>query len=405
MFVIVSAQMQQVRAYDVTSQIEEQFMVQLSSVTSWCWLKLLLDQWLLIRLTALAAAMNGLFALGVVIAVHASPESIDAVLVGTAMAQIVMLTQDSRFAVRSLTVAEAKLNAVDRLQEYADTLPQEAPASCPKFDSSLPALLPAASNAGVSYWPAAEIIAEDVTVRYRVDLPPALDAVSFRAPAGSFVGVCGRTGSGKSTLGLALFRLVEPSSGRFLMGGADIQKVGIRELRRRLACVPQDPVIYAGSLRHNLDPFGEFSDDVLCNALVRAQLGRLIGEHWADEKDCRELDVMLAEGGGDLSCGERQLLCLARALLRSACAIVLDEATSSVDSATDNAIQHLIENEFRGRSTVFAIAHRIATISRADLVLVLSATKLVEFGSPAELLRVDGGHYRALSDGSRGTHQ
>ncbi|KAH8049047.1 ATPase [Aureococcus anophagefferens] len=345
-----------IRAFAAADRLDDAFLDSLGALTSWCWLKLLLDQWLLIRLTSLSSLIVSAFALAVVLG------DVDPVLAGLALSQTVLLTQDSRFAVRFATLAEAKLNAVDRLLDYGDDLPQERGAVGAR-DGDLPA-----RGGG---WPAAALECVALRVRYRVDLNPALDGVSFAVPAGAFLGVCGRTGSGKSTLGLALFRLAEAEGGRVLLGGVDVATVGLDALRARLAAVPQDPQLFEGTLRSNVDPFGRFDDDAVAAALRKARCAFFDGD----------LDARVSEGGANLSCGERQLLCFARVLLRSACVVLLDEATSSIDADADAQVQAVIRAEIRGRSTMVVIAHRIKTIRHADLVLVLGDGRVAEFGA------------------------
>ncbi|KAH8070478.1 ATPase [Aureococcus anophagefferens] len=304
-----------IRAFAAADRLDDAFLDSLGALTSWCWLKLLLDQWLLIRLTSLSSLIVSAFALAVVLG------DVDPVLAGLALSQTVLLTQDSRFAVRFATLAEAKLNAVDRLLDYGDDLPQERGAVGAR-DGDLPAR-------GDGGWPAAALECVALRVRYRVDLNPALDGVSFAVPAGAFLGVCGRTGSGKSTLGLALFRLAEAEGGRVLLGGVDVATVGLDALRARLAAVPQDPQLFEGTLRSNVDPFGRFDDDAVAAALRKARCAFFDGD----------LDARVSEGGTNLSCGERQLLCYARVLLRSACVVLLGEATSSIDADADAQVR------------------------------------------------------------------
>ncbi len=269
------------------------------------------------------------------------------------------------------------------------------PTHPPTQPTEAPAVVP--GNRPLPAWPdRGALSVESLVVRYRPDLPPVLRGVTFAAAPAEKVGVAGRTGCGKSTLMAALFRLVEPASGRVVIDGIDVAGIGLRDLRSRLALVPQDPVIFSGSVRSNLDPFAAHAaagDAPLWRGLQRAGL-----EGWARGLD-GGLDARVAEGGGDLSAGQRQLLCLARALLRRARLLVLDEATSSVDPRTDAAIQTALATAFAD-CTVLTIAHRLHTIMGADRVLVLDAGRVAEHAPPAELLGRPGGAFRALVEES-----
>ena len=193
--------------------------------------------------------------------------------------------------------------------------------------------------------------------------------------------LCG-TGGGKSTLMTSLYRIVEPCGGRMIIDGIDVSQMGLTDLRSRLALVPQDPVIFSGTVRANLDPFDAVGGDAhIWQALQQAGMAETIRNMDSG------LDSHISEGGGNLSTGQRQLLCMARALLRKTKILVLDEATSNVDSSTDQLIQTTIRSAFQD-CTVMTIAHRLNTIIDSDRIMVLDAGKLVEFDSPAALLKV-----------------
>ncbi|RWW44687.1 hypothetical protein BHE74_00049525 [Ensete ventricosum] len=203
------------------------------------------------------------------------------------------------------------------------------------------------------------------------------------------VGVIGRTGSGKSTLIQALFRLVEPSSGRIVIDGIDISQIGLHDLRSRLSIIPQEPTLFQGTVRTNLDPLQQHPDSEIWEALYKCRLGDIV------KQDQRLLDAPVAEDGENWSVGQRQLVCLARVLLKRRRILVLDEATASVDTATDNFIQKTIREETSNCTTV-TVAHRIPTVIDSDLVLVLDEGKILEFNSPQDLLKDESSAFSKL---------
>jgi ATP-binding cassette subfamily C (CFTR/MRP) protein 1 len=220
-------------------------------------------------------------------------------------------------------------------------------------------------------------------MRYRADLAPAVNGLSFRIPAGHHVGVCGRTGAGKSSLSVAMFRMRELSSGSISVDGIDLSMLGLADVRSRaMFIVPQAAVLFSGSVRFNLDPFTEYTDAQCLAALERSRMLQYVNEVGG-------LHSMVEEGGSNFSQGQRQLLCLSRAVLREPRILVLDEATSSVDFETDKHIQAIIREVFRN-TTVIEIAHRLQSIMDCDQVMVLESGRLAEMDSPANLLRADG---------------
>uniref|UniRef100_A0A672J2V8 ATP-binding cassette, sub-family C (CFTR/MRP), member 6b, tandem duplicate 1 n=1 Tax=Salarias fasciatus TaxID=181472 RepID=A0A672J2V8_SALFA len=205
--------------------------------------------------------------------------------------------------------------------------------------------------------------------------------------AGLQVGIVGRTGAGKSSLALGIFRILEPANGRILIDGRDISQIGLHQLRSRISIIPQDPVLFSGSLRMNLDPFENCSDEDLWRALDLAHMKSFVSGL------PQKLDHECSEGGENLSLGQRQLLCLARALLRKSRILVLDEATAAVDLNTDQLIQSTIRTQFRD-CTVLTIAHRLHTILDYSRVMVMERGSVVEMDSPAQLLRLQGVFYQ-----------
>jgi len=262
------------------------------------------------------------------------------------------------------------MNAVERVHQYSETLAQEA-----SWDDNQ---VPVPED-----WPSqGKIELKDVKFRYRKDLEPVLHGLSAEINGMEKIGVAGRTGSGKSSLMLCLFRMYEIDSGTILVDDIDISRIGLHTLRRKLAIIPQDPIVFSGTIRDNLDPFAQHDDSTVWAALEQVQLGDMT-------KAMGGLLASVKEYGENLSAGQRQLLCIARAVLRKPKVLVMDEATSSVDSSTDTMIQNMVRTCFKDATTV-TIAHRLNTIMDCDRVMVLKDGNLVEFGSPNSLVNSGG---------------
>ena len=228
------------------------------------------------------------------------------------------------------------------------------------------------------------------STRYRPGLDLVLHDVSLDISAGEKIGIVGRTGAGKSTISLSLFRLIEPADGSIIIDGIDTSSIGLYDLRGRLTIIPQDPVLFSGSLRVNLDPLSEHSDELLWAALEAANL-----KEYVTTLDSG-LDSVVAEGGENLSVGQRQLVCLARALLRHSKVLVLDEATAAVDLETDSLIQATIRSHFAD-CTVITIAHRLNTILDSDRVVVMDSGRVIEFDKPSVLLQDPNSAFYSLA--------
>ncbi|RYP45761.1 hypothetical protein DL768_007937 [Monosporascus sp. mg162] len=316
----------------------------------------------------------------------------DPALAGFALAFALEFSDHVIWTIRHYASVEIEMNAAERIVEYTE-LPTE----------SLGGERPPAA------WPTeGRIEVEDLVVGYAADLPPVLRGLTFRVESGERVGVVGRTGAGKSSLTLALFRFLEARSGSIRVDGLDISGVRLRDLRSRLAIIPQDPVLFSGTVRSNLDPFDDHTDAELFDSLRRVHLigddedegeegqeGEGVPDNTNTNKKQRNtnpfasLDSPISEGGLNLSQGQRQLLCLARAIASRPRVMVLDEATSAVDMATDARIQRSIRDEFGssggGTTTLLVIAHRLSTIADFDRILVLADGRAAEFGTPREL--------------------
>ena len=230
-------------------------------------------------------------------------------------------------------------------------------------------------------WPKkGEIEFIDYSTQYRKDTKLILKDLNFKVNNSEKVGIVGRTGAGKSTITLSLFRIIEPVNGRILIDNLDISQIGLHDLRSKLSIIPQDAVLFTGSIRFNLDPFDKHSDDEIYESLEHA--------HLIDFVNTLEDGIQhkIAEGGENLSVGQRQLICLARALLRKSKILVLDEATASIDFATDELVQNTIRTEFKDCTTI-TIAHRLKTVLDSDKILVLDKGELREYDEPDRLLK------------------
>ncbi len=225
-----------------------------------------------------------------------------------------------------------------------------------------------------------------------------LNGLSVEIEAGEKVGICGRTGAGKSSLLLALFRLVEPTADSLIeIDGVDCLELGLKDLRTSLSIIPQEPVLFSGSLRFNLDPFGQKTEDEIWDVLRKCELYDFV--HSKEEK----LEFPVTEGGSNFSAGQKQLICIGRALLKQSKVLALDEATSSIDKHTDSLIQTLIRKEFKN-ITVLCIAHRLDTIVDYDKIMVLAKGKIVEYDSPQNLLKNENGDFYKMVNSDEHQH-
>jgi len=239
-------------------------------------------------------------------------------------------------------------------------------------------------------WPQeGKISFENVVASYRQGLPNVLNGINFKIHSGTTVGICGRTGSGKTTLAKCLFRLIEIAEGSIKIDGLDISNIELASLRSKITMIPQDPTLFAGPLRYSLDPANNYSDDQLWQALSDVDMKSHV------EGMENQLDSNIVEGGDNLSAGQRQLLCMARALLENPSILIMDEATSNIDGETDNIIQTMLKDRFKD-CTVLTIAHRIDTILWYDKVIVLDHGKVLEYDSPEVLSKKAGSEFKVL---------
>lgn len=349
---------------------------------------------------------------------------IDAGAAGLSLTYAVTFTENVLWLVRLYAESQQHMNSVERVKEYLE-VEQEAQRIVPE-------------RRPPPGWPlrgAVEFV--NYSTRYRPDLDRVLKDVSFKVEPGEKVGIVGRTGAGKSSLALALFRGLEAEQGQIIIDGIDISTIGLQDLRENITIVPQDPTLFTGTIRSNLDPFGLFSDEQIFEALRRVHLiggetsastsgsatpatphranspnvGFAEDHHPRDDNEGNEptalvenknlfknLDSPVAESGSNLSQGQRQLLCLARALLKRPRVLMMDEATASIDYATDNKIQETLR-ELRD-STIITIAHRLQTIIDYDKVLVLDRGRVVEFDHPWTLITREGSVFRGMCESS-----
>ncbi|XP_048004907.1 ATP-binding cassette sub-family C member 4-like [Leguminivora glycinivorella] len=298
--------------------------------------------------------------------------------VGLAITQAISLTGMFQWGMRQSTELENQMTSVERVDEYS------------KIESE-PPLVSEGSRKPPPSWPeAGRVEFRHMFLYYAPGEPPVLRDLTFTIHPREKVGIVGRTGAGKSSLINALFRLAT-IEGEIIIDGRETSALGLHELRSRISIIPQEPVLFSGTMRHNLDPFDEYPDHVLWRALEEVELKEAVMELAAG------LSSHMSEGGGNFSVGQRQLVCLARAVVRRNRLLVLDEATANVDPQTDALIQTTIRNKFAD-CTVLTIAHRLHTVMDSDKVLVMDAGQMVEFDHPHVLLGRPGGVLRGMVD-------
>ncbi|CUM57292.1 uncharacterized protein AC631_05781 [Debaryomyces fabryi] len=299
--------------------------------------------------------------------------------VGLLMSYILQIVGQLSFLLKTLTQVENEMNSVERICHYAFDLPEEAPYVITE-------------NSPPPSWPEkGQISFNHASMAYRPELPLVLKDLDVNIKPMEKIGVCGRTGAGKSSIMMALYRLVELNSGSVEIDGIDISTLGLNNLRSRLSIIPQDPILFSGTIRTNLDPFDEYTDTELWDALKRSGLideSKISSVQSQDPKseDLNKFHLFkqVQENGTNFSLGERQLIAFARALVKRTKILILDEATSSVDYETDNKIQKTILKEF-GTCTILCIAHRLKTIINYDRILVLEKGEVKEFDTPWNL--------------------
>ncbi|XP_069950148.1 ATP-binding cassette sub-family C member 4-like isoform X3 [Cherax quadricarinatus] len=296
--------------------------------------------------------------------------------IGLAISSAMLLSGMFQWGVRQSAEVENQMTSVERVMEYSHLEP-EAPLETDK--DKLP-------HAG---WPEHGIITfEDVSLQYNENDPPVLKNLNFCIKASEKIGIVGRTGAGKSSMLTSLFRLTEPT-GVIRIDSINIRELGLHDVRGNISIIPQDPTLFSGTMRKNLDPFTLYTDEELWKALEEVQLKDAVSDLEGG------LEAQMSEGGSNLSVGQRQLVCLARAILRHNKILVLDEATANVDPRTDGLIQQTIRSKFKD-CTVLTIAHRLHTIMDSDRVMVLQAGRVEEFDEPHVLLKTENSLFASL---------
>ncbi|KAI8065793.1 P-loop containing nucleoside triphosphate hydrolase protein [Gongronella butleri] len=397
-----------IRAFDATRRFLQEMIKRTDDNTRPYTMVWIVNRWVSVRYGIAGTAINGISAWLVLLNV----KNMDASQAGFFLSFILMFSDQMFWSMRRLVMLEMSFNAVERAVEFTD-MDQEAD----DFTVVPPPKWPEKGTIEI----------KDLKVRYDKDLDLILKGINASIRDGEKIGIVGKTGCGKSTLTLALFRFLQFDQGsKITIDGIDISQIPLHDLRSRLTIVPQDPILFSGDLRSNMDPFNDFTDDQILDAFYRVNLIRSSSNPSASNSRAASvveptnqnifynLQSPITEGGHNLSQGQRQLLCLARALLKRSKVVVMDEATSSVDFETDKAIQNTIRSGL-AECTILCVAHRIHTIIDNDKVLVLDAGKVVEFASPWELINDPdstfygmcrkSGEYDSLYQAARTKHQ
>jgi ABC-type multidrug transport system fused ATPase/permease subunit len=371
------------RSYGVTGEFSRRIKDAIDNMDSAYFLTIANQRWLTIRLDVISVVC--VFVTGILVVTNTF--SVDPSIAGLVLSYMVSIAQALQFSVRQVADVENNMNATERIHYYGHSIPQEADHKAGTAD-------PPAD------WPQrGEIVFQAVQLRYRPNLPLVLHDFTLQIRPGEKLAIVGRTGAGKSSIMTALFRIVEPAAGSITIDGVDIASVSLHTLRSRMAIIPQDATLLRGTIRSNLDPFGQRSDLELWSALRKVHL---VPESGAETGPGHKLTLETAveAEGANFSVGERQLLALARALVRDARIVVADEATSSIDFESDARIQKAMVRGFRGK-TLLCIAHRLKTIIGYDRVCVIEDGRVVELDTPMALFEVSRGRFRQMCEESR----
>ncbi|XP_057735804.1 ABC transporter C family member 10-like isoform X1 [Arachis stenosperma] len=331
------------------------------------------NEWLMLRLETISAVVFAAAALSMVVL---PPGTFTSGFIGMALSYGLSLNSSLVFAIQNQCTVANQIISVERLNQYMN-IASEAPEIIQE-------------NRPPPNWPIkGKVQIHNLQIRYRESAPLVLRGITCTFEGGHKIGIVGRTGSGKSTLIGALFRLVEPAGGRIIVDGIDISSIGLHDLRSRFGIIPQDPTLFNGTVRYNLDPLSHHSDHDIWQVLGKCQLLEVVKEKEGG------LESSVVEAGANWSMGQRQLFCLGRALLRRSKILVLDEATASIDNATDLILQKTIRTEFAD-CTVITVAHRIPTVMDCTKVAAISDGELVEYDEPMNLMKQEGSLFGQL---------
>lgn len=367
-----------IRAYRNEDRFFAHFQESFDTMNTAYVLNQLVSYWLSIRLDILGGIIGAL--VGGLSVATAPYGFIPAGWLGISLSNSIDITNFLKHGVRMIAALEAQMNSVERIMHYTENVAPEAPDVL-------------STDPDTKQWPSGgEITMSKASMRYR-DGPLVLKDISLKIEAGEKIGVVGRTGSGKSSLMILLFRIceIEENGGFVSIDDVNTRLIGLDVLRHNLSIIPQDPIMFSNTIRYNIDPFRIATDDEIWIILEKVQLSAVVAEL------PKGLDEWVAEGGENFSQGQRQLLCIARVLLRKPKILIMDEATSSIDNETDVIIQKMIRENFMN-STVLTIAHRLNTIMDCDRVLVLDSGEIREFDTVDTLLQKEEGAFRSMVD-------
>ncbi|KAJ3308764.1 hypothetical protein HDV04_000823 [Boothiomyces sp. JEL0838] len=397
-----------IRAYQATERFKLKNNELINTNNRPLYLILIVQRWIQLRLECL----NSILVFFIAIFSVYFRSTLNPGITGLLIAYSLQITQTFTWVVKTSADVETYMNSAERMIYYTDSLASERARTIEasaEAEQKLPiGDAPHSPSTGkdnielrqrTPSWPEhGHIQVRNLQFRYLPHLPLVLKTISFDIQPGQKVGIVGRTGAGKSTIITTILRLVEFDSGNIYIDGVDISKIGLKDLRSKIAVIPQEPVLFSGTIRFNLDPFSEYTgsliliaDDEIWDVLKRANLYEVV------KGAPMGLESIVAENGENWSTGQRQLICLARAMLKNSKIILLDEATASVDFATDEFIQTAIRRDFKG-STIITIAHRLNTIADYDKIMVLSFGEILEYASPKALLDHDSEFSRMVAE-------